>query len=307
MKKTTENKATKTSLPLSVVVTSTHGWPEIKSCLSALNDQVAAVGGEVVVTDSSGNGLPEEYKSDYPTVRWISMPETPVFVLRGEAIQAAHGDIIASTEDHCVQASDWCESILRAHAERPDTLVIAGAVENGSTRYLIDWANYFMAFCGYAPPVRMQTRKAVPIANVSYKRRAFDDRTDFSPGWLDFDFHAQVLKQRLSEFDERIVVDHYHSHGLVGNVLGNYHNGRSTTGLAGPDALKVHPLRRIWKSISKVWDIVYDTLALMKGKSKYRRAVISSIPFIGLLSVAHVAGEIVGVVRGPGRSPYLVN
>lgn len=292
---------------LSIVVTSTHGWPEIEPCLLALGDQVLDVGGEIVVTDSSGCDLPADFKSRFPAVRWIVLRGEPVFVLRGEAIRSSCGTIIASTEDHCVQAPDWCERILQAHSKYPDALAIAGAVENGSTQNLLDWANYFIAFCGNAPPVRSQSRKAVPIANVSYKCEVFDGVSDFSPGWLDFQVNARIREQGLSRFDEKILVTHYHSHGLVGNLLGNYHNGRSTTGLAAPDVVRKGRLQRLMKSVRKLWSIPRETFALMAGKPKYKRTMLLSSPFIVLLGSAHVWGEIMGVLRGPGHSPYLVD
>ena len=54
----------------------------------------------------------------------------------------------------------------------------------------------------------------------------------FPPGWLEFDFTVRVLERDMAVVDNGMLVSHVHSHGVVDNMRGNYHNGRSTTGLA---------------------------------------------------------------------------
>ena len=295
------------TVPLSVVITSTHGWPQIAPCLAALKDQIADVGGEIIVVDTSGAGLPVGVEGDYPLVDWITVPNATVFALRAEGLLCARGAIIASTEDHCVPAADWCRQILQAHEERPDTLVIAGAVDNGSTTRLVDWANYFMALCAFAPPARAQRQRAVPIANVSYKRACFKGMRHFPPGWLEFDFNVRVLERDMAAIDNRLLVHHVHSHSVAENVSGNYHNGRSTTGLASAEEQSLGRRLRVQRSVRRARSIFFDTFSLMRGKVRYRRALIASAPWIALLCLAHATGEVAGIVWGAGRSPWRVD
>ena len=295
------------TVPLSVVITSTHGWPEIAPCLAALKDQIADVGGEIIVVDRSGAGLPAAVEADCPLVEWVTVPSATVFALRAEGLRCARGAIIASTEDHCVPSTDWCRQILRAHADHPDTLVIAGAVENGSTTRLVDWANYFMALCAFAPPVRAQRQRAVPIANVSYKRACFDGMQRFSPGWLEFDFNVRALERDMAAIDNGMLVSHVHSHSIVDNMRGNYHNGRSTTGLASDAERSFGRYQRVRRSMRRAWSAFFGTFLLMHGKERYRRALIASAPWMSVLCLAHLTGEVAGIVWGAGRSPWLVD
>ena len=54
------------------------------------------------------------------------------------------------TEDHCVAGDGWLQSVVRAH-EAADAAV-GGAVENGATDRVVDWAVYFCEYGRYMLP-----------------------------------------------------------------------------------------------------------------------------------------------------------
>lgn len=58
---------------LSVMFATTRGWPDARLPIDASRDQVASVGGEIVVIDGSGRPAPTTADVG-PDVKWISRP-----------------------------------------------------------------------------------------------------------------------------------------------------------------------------------------------------------------------------------------
>jgi hypothetical protein len=67
---------------LSVVIATTHPWPNSQECLEILLPQIAGVDAEILLADSSGIGLPEPVPEHLKSVRWIKAPGASVFHLR---------------------------------------------------------------------------------------------------------------------------------------------------------------------------------------------------------------------------------
>lgn len=278
---------------LSVVLATTDMWPDLANCLALLEPQIAALDAELIIGDGDGRGLPEDYANPTGRVRWIREPGASVFQLRASGVALARGDIVALTEDHCVVAPDWCVSILRAHAEHPEALGIAGAIENGSTDHLIDWANYLQTFGAFAPPLDPRQRERAPLlANVSLKRAALPAE-QMPPGWIELRLVPRLFRQGAFLADPMILVRHVQSHGLFGTLSAHYHNGRSTTGLQKVRLSRRQMPLRVFRS----------TLRTLRGKPGLRSRLVTATPLLMALSCCHAAGEVVGILAGPGHSP----
>jgi hypothetical protein len=216
-----------------------------------------------------------------------------VFHLRALAVARAKGEIIATTEDHCVVGADWCQRILAAHQEHPEALAIVGAVENGSTATLIDWANYLHTFGAFAPPLDPSQRERCPVnANLSYRRSVFPPGP-LEPGWMELELNGKLFRAGQFHFDERIVVRHVQSHGFMGTLRAHFHNGRATTGLS-PRSLSRRQLP---------WRLFSSTMRTIRNKPELASWVRSCAPLIATLSCCHSAGEVAGILFGPGESP----
>ena len=139
---------------LSIVVATTHPWPEMERTLDSLWGQVMALGAELLLLDGHGEGLPPDLPARYPGAIRLTRPGASVFALRALGLRAARGEIIAMTEDHCVVPPDWCRRLLDAHRRYPHAAAVGGAVDNGATARLIDWANYFVAHSPTMAPIR---------------------------------------------------------------------------------------------------------------------------------------------------------
>ena len=116
-----------------MVLATIEPWPDLAKCLAVLEPQVAAVGGEIIVGDGHGAALDAARVAASDRLSWIRIPGASVFELRARAVEAARGEIIALTEDHCIVGADWCAQILEAFRRNPDAMGVTGPVLNGST------------------------------------------------------------------------------------------------------------------------------------------------------------------------------
>ncbi len=293
---------------LSIVIATTHPWPEIRECLESLRDQAAAHGAEILVADGDGAGFPEAEARNHPNVRVLERRGASVFALRALGISQASGGIIAITEDHCRVAPDWCARILDAHREHPDAAAIGGAVENGATSTLIDWANFALVFSPFMPPIRNGESEQIALqANISYKRRVIPEAMG-RLGMMEFLFNREIRArgERLVA-DGRILVHHHQSHSIRRTCSSHFHNGRSIAGFRLADMTGIERLARIGSTVILPPFLLYLTLRNVAGKGRLKDGILASVPLLLPLVVSHAAGELVGYVAGPGDSPRRID
>jgi hypothetical protein len=293
--------------PLSVVIASTQPWPEVRGCLDALEPQAASLGAEIIVADSNGGGPPNSPHA-YPSVRWLRLPGASPYRLRAEALLAARGEVVAVTEDHCRPRADWCRRVLESHREHADADVIGGAVENGATTRLIDWATFLVANGAFMQPLPRGERDAVSgQANVSYKRRILPDEFP-GPGIVDAHFQHELRSRGARLFsDDRLVVDHVQSLGFAGTCVINFHNGRCTAGFERPSLTAGARAARL--ALLLFWplracrDTARILLRIWVRKGRHRAVALAATPLVTIVVCCHIAGEAVGYLTGPGDSP----
>ena len=289
---------------LSIVIATTHPWPEVRETLESLRDQAAAHGAEVLVVDGDGASIPENELRNHPNVRVLERRGASVFGLRALGLSRASGDIVAITEDHCRVAPDWCARILDAHREHPEAAAIGGAVENGATSTRIDWANFALVFSPFMPPIRNGESELIALqANISYKRRVIPEDMD-RLGMMEFLFNRELRGrgERLVAHG-RTLVHHHQSHGIRRTCAAHFHNGRSIAGFRLADLNGVERLARIGSTAVLPPFLLYLTLRNVAGKGRLRDDILASAPLLLPLVVCHAAGELIGYIAGPGNSP----
>lgn len=296
--------ATAATLPLSTVAATTQPWPEVRPLLDSLRDQIAAVGGEIVLGDGSAEGVPDEARARYPHLRVIHRPGASVFQLRTACVGAAAGAVVAITEDHCVAAPDWCARILAAHREHPEAAAIGGAVENGATATTIDWASFFLVNGASMPPVRAGVRRAIALqANCSYKRSALsDDAAELGlMEWLlNEDLHARGAVLRT---DGRILVEHVQSLGVAATCRIHYDDGRTIA------AFRLARIGSLERAVRLAACILMPPLltarAAFRVLAKQRRVgrLLTALPWMLVLTSCKAWGNFHGFLFGAGSSP----
>lgn len=293
-----------TQVPLSVVVATTHPWPNSQECLEILLPQVIATRAEILLADASGAGLPDPVPQHLKSVRWIQARGASVFHLRALGTSAAHGEILAWTEDHCRPAPDWCEKILDAHSQHPEVEAIGGSMENGSTSTTGDWANFLTTFAPFIAPIDFaKTDRVPPPANISFKRRAIPPG-EIRAGEIEFVVKPRLQKERSIGVDDRIVVRHIQSRSLFDSAVTHFHNGRSTSGLIASQLSKEIRRARLRHCLRLPRGIVRNVIEPLAGKTSVEEPLRRALPAIRLLAICHAAGEFWGLAFGTaGSSP----
>ncbi len=280
------------------MVPTTHPWPAAKAVLEILLPQCGADGIEIILADSTGEGLPANLPAHFRDIRHVVVHGASVFDLRAKGTETARGSIVAWTEDHCRPASDWCACTIRAHEEHPEAEVIGGAVLNGSVTNAMDWSNFLCTFGPFLPPLPEYVPRAPVAANVSFKRRVIPEGA-LRQGVMEFSVLGRLWNQRRVHLDGRILVHHVQSWGFWGSPRAHFHNGRTTTGLSR------WPLRRKLRRMLHCPILPIELLQISAGAAmgKPDVPVWRCLPHMTALAMAHAAGEFVGLLAGPGRSP----
>lgn len=289
------------SHPISVVIPTAAGWPQVAFAIDPLLPQLRALGGQLLVADVSGRPVPAELR-DAPDIDWLERPGEWVIIARREAYARAAGEIIAVTEDHCVVAPDWVERILSAHRANPDAAAITGAVENGTTAHLAEWALYICAHARLAPPIPLRPALAGKT-NISYKRAALDGMPRHGGGTIE-DIYNQSLRRRGRQVigDDTIRVAHHQQGGPAMMVALQYHNGRTIAGLRRRQMAAADYARALLP-VPLAGFRLLRTLAATTSKQLPPGVVGAATPLIALMLLAHAWGEVVGYAAGPGDSP----
>ena len=290
---------------LSVAIATGQGWTYVRDLLAAIRSDAEALGAEIVFADGSSNPPPAEEEVG-PAVRWIKSEGGSVFELFAIALRASRGQVIALTEDHAIPRLGWIPAVIRAHEEHPEAAAIGGAIENGSTFGLIEWASYFTTQGPHMAPLgNREVPATTNEANVSYKGGVIAD-VDPDEG---LGFMAILYNRRLAErghvlrVDDRMVVDHFETIGFSWTTSIHFHNGRTISGFRRERGMTREDYVRVATSLMLP---AWRTLRVMRvgwAKGRLRRQLIAAAPFALWLEYVQALGHLTGYVAGPGGSP----
>jgi Glycosyl transferase family 2 len=290
---------------LSIVIATTQPWPELRGILESLYDQARAIPAEIIVADGHGEAQPPS-PSPFPEVIWITSPDSSVYELRSLAIGRTSGEIIALTEDHCQVTPDWCARVLAAHREYPEAGVIGGAVENGATGSLMDWASFFYTNGAAMLPLKDGECSHIIQLNLSYKRRAISGAIR-PAGQMEWMMNEDLRKQgEMLVADHRIVVNHVQSVGVLGTCLLHFHASRA---LAGFRRLRIgwpELIVRLGACLAMPPLLFARALGAVLPKRRLLGTIVASTPWLVLLVCLRATGALVGFITGPGDSPRYI-
>lgn len=284
---------------LSVVLATAHPGDSLDALLARLLPQLAAVSGELVLVDGSSAGVSAAVH-EAVKITHVRRPGADVFAMRAEGASQASGWVVAFAEDHCMPANErWAEEVLEAHRRHGDRAAITGAVRNGTTRTPWDRGSFLLTFATVTEPLqdgRWVHASPPPPANISIKREALATYA-LTPGFLEFELMPHLARVGHLATAPVACMEHHQQHSLRWFVIHHFHNGRSTGGLQprrprraiATLALPVQHLRRLHRA----------TAGQPGGLWRHRSAIV----FAGAFLAAHAAGQLCGVLFGPGRSP----
>jgi len=290
------------SIPFSVVIATTHPWPELKMTLNSLWPQIQRLGGELIIGDGDGHGVPSDFSSLYPGAEALRIPGASIFALRSAGIRRSSGEIVILTEDHCRLSPDWCAGLLESHRKYPDAAVVSGAVENGSPDALMDWANFFIAHGPMMGPVHDGETKEISLSGAAFKRSALP-REFPQDGVMEMLYLRQLMRQGGRLFtNDKISLDHVQSYGFWKTLAIHFHNGRSIAGFRKLSLGPWHFVLRIASCPILPFFLLWRVRSIVH-KRRFRAQLLLSLPLMAALAAFHAVGELTGYLAGAGSSP----
>lgn len=289
---------------LSTVLATAHPGAPLDALLDRLLPQLAEVGGELVLADSSLEGLTTPAYEGV-AVTHLRHPGADVFSMRAEGVRQARGWVVAFAEDHCMPADErWATSVLDAHRRHGDRAAITGAICNGTTATPWDRGSFLLTFAAVSEPLpdgRWATWAPPPPANVSVKRESLAGY-ELTPGFLEFELLPHLARVSHIATAPAARMEHHQSHSLGWFVAHHFHNGRATGGLhprgTAPDRIR-RALGAIALPVRHLRRVRHELHQRPGGLRRHRTAVA----FMAMFLAAHAAGQLCGVLLGPGRSP----
>ena len=274
--------------PLTVVLPTRDGLREIEPAARGLESQARRIGAEVLVVGAVTEPPPAWMRAVY-------VEDDDIYKLRSVGLREARGEIVAVGEDHAVPREDWCEAVLRAHAEHPDSPAVAGCLVNATAATLSGRANFLAFAAPFQPPVPASPPlRPPPVSNVSLKRAALADLGS-APGDLEAILLPRLFEEGLIAADERILVDHYQDHGLIWAIANSFHSARASYGrLRG----SMRPRERL---VMARWSLVHWPHRMMR-EARARTTDPRELGAVAMIAGGCTAGAVMGSLAGPGRS-----
>jgi glycosyltransferase involved in cell wall biosynthesis len=214
---------------LSVIIASYNPGKLIESCLESLKNQNTDQPFEIIVVDSSSDGVDSLIGKQFPDVRLYQFSERKFCGdARNCGLSVAQGEIIAFIDADCRADQNWANQILQAH--QSSHLAIGGAIANANPQSAIGWASYFCEFSQWMPGFPSRNMADIAGANMSYKKRAFEEYGLFIAGTYssDTEFHWRLEKNGLVlQFLPSILVFHHNIDRLRRFLRHEFEHGRS--------------------------------------------------------------------------------
>lgn len=287
---------------LSVIIASYNSGILLKECLDSLQNQRTEKTFEIVVVDSSPNGLTVGIGERFPKARWYQFSERKSCGnARNFGLSVTRGEIIAFIDADCRAEPNWIDNILKAH--QSPHLAIGGAIANGNPNSFIGWAAYFCEFSQWMPNTPSKPLRDIAGANMSYKRKAFEIFGPLIEGTYssDTEFHWRLGRNGHDlQFHPSMLVSHHNIHQLGKFLRHEFEHGRSFA-----------KVRMISQDFSKWRRLFYGTfsflipgwlllkIGLRNSKNRiYLSHFLKAWPLLMLGLISWSLGEYAGYIRG---------
>lgn len=293
---------------ISVTVAANRSPELLQACLASLVPQCTALGAELIVVRAGPATALGQLAREWPTARVIAAPaDASIPQLRGLGLQAATGDFVALTEDHCVAAPDWLSALVAAAG--PDIVAVGGGMGNAQTRRAVDWGAYFSEYGFFDASRPAGDDTLLTAANVAYRRPVLRQVTD---GTLAGDWenvvHGRLQAQGLvTRFAPRAVVRQNRTYRLGDFCRDRFEHGRDYARAR----LLEDPGTNRWVRTLACFALPFVlTMRVAKAAGRsapgsFLRALPATFTFLAAWSIGEVAGYLHAApasVEAPGSS-----
>lgn len=290
--------ATQTRIPLTVVVPTTRPWPALREVLPNLVTQALEVGAEILVVDGNGAALESDPASP---LRILDARGCDVFEMRARGIAAARGELVLLAEDHTMARAGMLSELVSAHRGNPEATVAFSAVGNDSSCSAIDRANFLMTFAPFLEPLYLPPLDRSPVpSTVTIKKSALPS-DHLEPGFLEYEWLGAEVGDGRAVTVPRALCGHIQSHGGFGTLRIHFQSGRAYGSSRGDEIRNLGRgavIRSALKAAPLIWRQTRHELT-RRPEIRVDRLTLS---LVGVLASCNAAGQVVGIVAGPGSS-----
>ena len=158
---------------------------------------------EVIVVNSSQDGLEEKVRNRFPQTRFIQL-ENRAYTAEAKniGIRQAEGRLFAFIDADCVAAPDWLSKIVAKYLD--GYKVVGGAVCNVNPESLTSRAEYLLESIQLAPQSPVRFVKLISTANCFIAREVFEKHGYFPDIKKSVDL---VFSQQISIAGEKLLFD----------------------------------------------------------------------------------------------------
>jgi glycosyltransferase involved in cell wall biosynthesis len=287
---------------LSVIIASYNPGKLIERCLESLKNQSTDQPFEVIVVDSSTDGTARLIQEKFPAVKLYQFSDRKFCGdARNIGISASHGEIVAFLDADCRADRNWADQILKDH--QSPALAIGGAIANGNPESLIGWASYFCEFSQWMPGFRSRNLADIAGANMSYKRKAFQEYGLFIAGTYssDTEFHWRLGRNKSClQFVPSILVFHHNIDQFKSFLRHEFEHGRSFAGVR----IKTQHFSELRRFVYAVFSFSIPLWLILKiGLRNLRNRIylfhfLKASPLLMLGLIAWSLGEYASYIRG---------
>ena len=229
-------------IDISVVVAAYYGAATIADCLQSIHRATTGRRCEVIVVDSSGDGIVEIVRERFPDVELICWPERlTAGGARNRGIERARGRFIFVTDQDCIVPPDWIAG-LEQHFCDPAVGAVGGSVGVQDIANLSGLAVYFLEFLRHFPMHGPPRRNAnfLVACNSAYRSEvlqsaSFPEQTLGEDVLLSYHVRCRGIDVL---YDPRVEVQHQNREGW-----GEFFDYNRKMGRA---AARYHPVLQYW-------------------------------------------------------------
>lgn len=284
---------------------STEDSTRILECLVALQCQERSPAYEVVIVDRLQDAITGIIRRDHPEVVLLTCDaNTTLPEMRRLAFEAASGEFIIVTEDHCVPSENWLVSFQEVIKSAPgDAAAFGGCVENGVHDTALDWATFLCEYSNSLSPRPNGYASDIPGMNVAYRREALTSipTADLDRGFWETTVHPELErgnKRLYSSNDIKIYHCKKFSLGLFCRQRFVY--SRYYAGIRFPVASRSRRAGTALLSLALPPVLFWRMTRSILAKKRLRREFVLASPYLALFALIWAAGDVAGYIFGPG-------
>jgi hypothetical protein len=297
---------------VSVLIGARDAPRTVAACLAEAVAQANALGGEVIAAVAGEDGPEADAARRAGVTCVVRATDALVPELWGAALEKGAAPVVVFTTATCVPGPRWLQSLLAALDANPQAGGAGGPIDGPEGGAPSDWAAYFVRYSAYIPPMQPGEVIEIPGDNAAYRRADLarcasastpaSGKTRTARAFWETLVHAELraIGRRLVVAPQAVVrfnagtnaaaflrarFRHGRHFGSTREGLGAV--GRIARAAAGPALVPVL-LARIFRRVAA-------------SQPRWRRHVLSSLPWLLAFLAAWSAGESLGYLR-PGRT-----